>query len=99
MHPKKCPNCNTPWEEDQNIYDFFKTKYQEERPDESTESIKSLATDKALMYGCTKESAKHFSKNVVGIEYRDYYDGVSEWHCEVCKCYVNRFTGDIRNEN
>ena len=98
MHPEKCPNCNTPWEEEQNIYDFFKAKYQEEYSDKSTEAIKALASDTAFMYGCTKENSKHFSKNVVGIEYTRKYDGVLEWHCQECKCYVNRFTGGIRYE-
>lgn len=99
MYPKECPNCNTPWEDDQNIYDFFKAKYQEEHPDKSTEAIKALANNTAFKYGCTKENPKHFGKNVVGVEYQGHYDGVSEWYCQVCKCYVDRFTGDISNAN
>lgn len=99
MHPKQCPNCNTPWEEAQNIYDFFKAKYTVDNPEMPVEDIKALATDTAYKYGCTKDKPKHFSKKVVGVEYRDKYDGVLEWHCQECKCYVHRFTGDIRYAN
>lgn len=34
-----------------------------------------------------------------GLEYRgdapEHYDGISEWHCEVCGTRYGRWTGDI----
>lgn len=43
-------------------------------------------------YGCTVETPKHFSKNVVGIEIQGMYDGISFWECQKCGTTFNRWT-------
>ena len=79
--PKTCPNCNTPWEEKETIYDHFRGKgYSKEAAAESAES-----------YGCTKGNPKHFGKDVMGIE-TDNYDGVSYWACQKCEATFDRWT-------
>jgi hypothetical protein len=47
------------------------------------------------MYGCTPKSPKHFGKNVIGIEIRGKYDGISYWECQVCKAMFNRWTMEV----
>lgn len=81
MHPKNCPNCETPWEEEENIYDYFR------RQGKSKEE----AARTAEMYGCTKNSPRHFGKDMVGIE-TDKYDGVSYWQCQKCSTIFDRWT-------
>lgn len=82
MVPCNCPGCNTPWEEEQTIYEYFLEKYKD----------KDKAKEVALMYGCTEDLPKHFSKNVTGIEIQGGYDGVSYWKCGVCNKVFDRWT-------
>lgn len=75
-----CPNCNIQWQDDKNIYEFFLGKYATEKQDKTRNQIKDMATEMAAMYGCTKESPKHFGVNVVFVASlnNDYY------HCNGC---------------
>lgn len=82
MHNKECPKCEIPWEEQETIYEFFLNKYSDE----------TKARETAGHYGCTVETPKHFSKNVVGIEIQGMYDGVSYWKCQSCETVFNRWT-------
>jgi len=47
----------------------------------------------AGMYGWTPDNPKHFSVNVVMVEYPDHYDGASEIQCKVCGTRIGRFSG------
>ena len=80
--PKNCPSCNTEWEEKETIKEHFENQGYSTRK----------AVQTAAMYGCTPENPKHFGKNVVGIEIRGGYDGVSYWKCQVCETMFDRFT-------
>jgi hypothetical protein len=82
LRPETCPKCKIPWQEEQNIYDHFK----------SIGKSKEEATETASHYGCTKDNPKHFGKNVVGIEFRGGYDGISQWKCLSCNTKFNRWT-------
>lgn len=82
MHPNKCPHCECDWKEPENIYEYFL------RQGDSKEE----ASESASMYGCTKDNPKHFSKDVVGIEVRGKYDGVSYWECQKCYTVFDRWT-------
>jgi len=79
---ENCPKCKTAWLEDESIYDYFR----------KTGQTKEEATETAKSYGCTKENPKSFGKDVVGIEVRGKYDGVSYWECQKCKTVFDRFT-------
>ena len=82
MTPDNCPECSTPWKSDQTIFQHFLSKGKTE----------SEARDIATNYGCTPETPKHFSKDVIGIEIQGQYDGVSYWECQKCKTTFDRFT-------
>ena len=82
MHPTNCPSCDIAWYESSTIYEHFLDHY--------GDSAKARSV--AANYGCTPESPKHFGCNVVGIQYRDGYDGVSEWRCKSCKSRFDRWT-------
>lgn len=82
MHPSTCPKCKIAWEEDETIYQHFRRKGKS----------KEDAATTASYYGCTKDSPKHFGKNVTGVEYKGKYDGVSEWYCNMCHTYFDRWT-------
>ena len=73
---------HVPWEEKETIYEFFLNKYGDE----------AKARETAGHYGCTVETPKHFSKNVVGIEIQGMYDGISFWECQKCGTTFNRWT-------
>lgn len=47
----------------------------------------------AAMYGWSKENPKRFS-NIIGIDIRGKYDGVSYWKCPGCNTTWNRWTGE-----
>ena len=79
---KECPECKIPWEEEENIYDYFRNQGES----------KEKAAETAEMYGCTKETPKHFGVNVVGIGDPTIYDGVSYWECQSCKQRFDRWT-------
>ena len=83
MHAKNCPQCKIAWEEDETIYEFFLKKYE-------GDTIKAAET--ASCYGCTPDTPKHFSKNVIGVEISEKYDGVSYWECSNCKSIFDRWT-------
>lgn len=80
--PNKCPSCKTPWEEDITIYEYFLKEGKS----------KEEASKSAEMYGCTKEYPKSFGKDVIGIEVRGSYDGISYWECQKCKKLFDRWT-------
>lgn len=82
MNPPKCPECGAPWKDSDSIYQHFLNKYGD----------KKLAAESASLYGCTKNTPKFFSKNVIGIEITDKYDGVSYWECQKCKSIFDRWT-------
>lgn len=82
MHAKECPKCKIEWEEKETIYEFFLNKYFDEEK----------AREAASCYGCTRETPKHFGKNVIGIEIQGMYDGVSFWECQGCKSTFDRWT-------
>ena len=85
MHGKNCPGCNTDWEEEETITQYFESQGYSHRK----------AVQTAAMYGCTPKSPKHFGKNVIGIEIRGKYDGISYWECQVCKVMFNRWTMEV----
>ncbi len=82
MKPSQCPECSTPWEEEEIIFQHFlaKGKTVEE------------ASKTAANYGCTPQTPKHFGKDVIGIQIRGGYDGVSFWKCQKCETVFDRFT-------
>lgn len=82
MKEKNCPHCGTAWEEEQTIYEYFLGRYKDA----------AKAAEAARSYGCTPETPKHFGKDVVGIEVRGKYDGVSYWECQKCKTVFDRWT-------
>ena len=82
MHGKNCPSCNTDWEEEETITQYFESQGYSHRK----------AVQTAAMYGCTPKSPKHFGKNVVGIEIQGKYDGVSYWKCTACDVVHDRWT-------
>lgn len=81
MSPKYCPKCNITWEQKENIYDHFRLKGH----------TKEESTEYAESYGCTKETPRHFTANMIGIENKSY-DGVSFWQCLDCHSVFNRWT-------
>jgi len=85
MHAKNCPSCNTGWEEEETITEYFESQGYSHRK----------AVQTAAMYGCTPKSPKHFGKDVIGIEIQEQYDGVSYWECQVCKVMFDRFTMEV----
>ena len=101
-HPSHCPKCNVSWYEDITIYEHFLDVYKRRgvppsyRADGITDA-EAAARRSAEMYGCTPDNPKHFGINVVGIEDRDKYDGVSYWKCECCNVVVDRFTNVVVN--
>ena len=82
---KNCPSCNTDWEEEETITQYFESQGYSHRK----------AVQTAAMYGCTPKSPKHFGKDVTGIEIQGQYDGVSYWQCQVCKVMFDRFTMEV----
>ena len=82
---KNCPSCNTDWEEEETITQYFESQGYSHRK----------AVQTAAMYGCTPKSPKHFGKDVTGIEIRGKYDGISYWECQVCKVIFDRFTMEV----
>lgn len=80
--PNQCPSCNIEWEEKETITEYFESQGYTPR--------KALQT--GALYGCTPETPKHFGKNVVGIEVRGQYDGISYWKCTVCEVVHDRWT-------
>jgi len=68
---------------------FEELKKQPHYTGRSDESIKASAA----MYGWSEEDPKRFS-NIIGVETRDKYDGVSYWKCPSCKTTWNRWTGE-----
>ena len=82
---KNCPSCNTDWEEEETITQYFESQGYSHRK----------AVQTAALYGCTPKSPKHFGKNVVGIEISEQYDGVSYWQCQECKVMFNRWTMEV----
>ena len=82
MSPNSCPECNTPWREEETIFQHFLNK---------GKSVEEAA-ETASHYGCTPQTPKHFGKDVVGIEIQGHYDGVSYWQCKKCEATFNRFT-------
>jgi len=97
---KFCPHCNIEWEKKQTIYEHFLEKelkvMQEQKNDilsnEDIVSIQNSAKNIAVSYGCTEETPRHFSINVVGIEDPYKYDGVSYWKCTSCNTVFDRWT-------
>jgi len=82
---KNCPSCNTDWEEDETITEYFESQGYSHRK----------AVQTAALYGCTPKSPKHFGKNVVGIEIQGKYDGVSYWKCTECETVFDRWTMEV----
>lgn len=58
------------------------------------EEIKEVASH----YGWSEEDPQRFS-NIIGIEVRGKYDGVSYWKCPCCKTTWNRWTGEEEEIN
>ena len=85
--PDKCPKCNISWREEESIYEYFFLKYGDS----------AKAREIAEEYGDTPGHPQHFSKNVVGIEDKNY-DGVSFWRCTNCQSIFDRFTMEKINE-
>jgi len=93
MHLEKCPHCNTPWEEEETIYEYFLAKYLKDYLGElSDQECIEKARKTAKVYGCTLETPKHFGKDVVGIEDPMLYDGISFWECQKCETVFDRWT-------
>lgn len=82
LHPDECPKCKTSWLEDKTIFEYFLSK------GNSVEEAVRIAEN----YGCTTDSPKHFSKDVIGVQIQGEYDGVSIWKCKKCNFEFNRFT-------
>jgi hypothetical protein len=85
-----CPHCNVEWQEKETIYEYFLLKY---------DGDKSKAKETAKAYGCTEQSPKHFSKNVIGVQVLGYYDGVAYWKCKSCNTCFDRFTFEQVNHD
>ena len=80
--PSICPGCNVTWQQEETITEYF----------ENTGYSHRKALQTGAMYGCTPDSPKHSAKNVIGIEIRGQYDGVSYWKCTECQTVFDRWT-------
>ena len=89
MSPSNCPGCNTPWKEEQTIYEHFLEKYQDE----------TKARKAATSYGCTPDNPRHLGKDVIGIQIQGQYDGVCQWRCNKCNTSFDRWTLKPIKEN
>ena len=94
MNVKNCPSCNTSWEEEQTIYEYFIKK---EISKNTTNLKESKIKEEGILlmsrieanriaehYGCTKENPKHFGINVVGIKNK-LTGSMDKWKCLQCK--------------
>lgn len=92
-HHGKCPKCSADWDNG-DIVEAFKAlrangdEYWASKTDE--EIIKT-----AGYYGWTPETPRRFSR-LIGIEYRERYDGVWEWACPDCDARFPRFKETAR---
>jgi hypothetical protein len=85
-HPSNCPKCKISWNSETSMpVDLIK-----HNPDHYVTLEK--AEEDAGLYGWTPENDKRFGANVVGIEVRGKYDGVSYWECTACSKVFDRFT-------
>lgn len=78
-----CPKCNMLWDGGRIWKRFREMEYYKDKTDEELQQIE-------------KESYSppyHFS-NLVGIEVRGKYDGVSYWQCPECKSTWDRWTDE-----
>jgi hypothetical protein len=41
----------------------------------------------------------HCGQEMIGIEYPDLYDGISEWYCEVCDTRIGRWSGNVLKDD
>lgn len=93
---RRCKACGGSWSEDRDIATQF---YEENRAMYPTRESAEAAAE---MFGWTKENQLCAGKNVVGIQYShrnpNHYDGVSEWHCMLCKARIGRWTGKILSD-
>lgn len=101
-HSVNCPNCGIKWKQDISITEYFHKKYEQEGVpsyirEKGVVDPFDAAVSTGEMYGCVPDSPKHFSINVVGIEDKDRYDGVSYWQCEACDVVIDRFTEETVN--
>ena len=84
-----CPKCDFNLDGG-DIFEHFKemrangdSYYKDKTDDEIRET--------AAMYGWSEETPKRF-ENIIGIEIRGKYDGVSYWKCPKCTTTWNRWT-------
>lgn len=94
---KRCPACGGSWVEEREIPVVL---FQESR---QTYPTMEKAEEVAANYGWTPDNHMKFGKDVVGIEYPinhlQHYDGISEWHCMLCKARIGRWTGKVLEDD
>lgn len=87
----RCPNCDVEWEEDENIFRYFRKQY----PQKDISQLRDWSNG----YGHALFKPKYFGKNVVYMEF-DLYDGALAKKCLCCDKMYGVYSGlEITDEH